>query len=308
MDKVKIPIWFFMLSSFYFLLLPFTFSSFAEDQIVAVVNNEVITKKDVNDFSNFMRLQLSKEYREDQIERKIQSMKSDLLDKLIEDRLILQEAKKNNVQIDESKIKSKMEEVRKHYASEEEFKNSLEKQGMVLADLETKIREQLLMYNSINVFVKKKVAVNPGDITDFYYKNIKDFKMSEQREFESIVLDNPDTAQEVSTKLAAGDNLIDLSLKYAFKVNNLTAKAGGELRKDIEDAVFLLKVGDISPVIKIDDKYYIFKLDKITPAREESLEEAKDSIYRYLYDQKLQEELVSWLDELKRHAYIKISS
>ena len=78
---------------------------YAQDKIIAIVNSDVITQKDLNDFLNFMRMQLMTEYKGKELENKIQSMKLDLIDKLVEDRLILQQAKKNNIQIDEGRLR-----------------------------------------------------------------------------------------------------------------------------------------------------------------------------------------------------------
>ncbi len=71
--------------------LQFTaYNLFAQDKIAAIVNNDIITQKDLDDFLNFMRIQLSQDYSGKELENKIQAMKPDLLDRLIEDRLILQ--------------------------------------------------------------------------------------------------------------------------------------------------------------------------------------------------------------------------
>ena len=129
------------------LVVLFLFSGicFAQDKIVAVVNNEIITQKDLNDFVNFMRMQLSIELTGEQLEQKIQSMKADLLNKLIEDRIILQEAKKNKVLVDENRVKAKIDEIKGHYGREAEFQAALVQQGLAQADLELRLREQLLI-------------------------------------------------------------------------------------------------------------------------------------------------------------------
>ncbi|MDD5730450.1 MAG: peptidyl-prolyl cis-trans isomerase [Candidatus Omnitrophica bacterium] len=280
--------------------------SFAQDKIIAVVNNDIITQKDLDDFINFTRVQLARQYDEQKVEKEIQNIKKDLLDRLIEDRLIMQEAKKSEVKVDESRVKEKIEEIRKKYGSDAELNNSLKRQGLVLADLENKIREQLLMYSIVDSKVRSKVAVNPGEITDFYYKNADEFKVSEEREFDSINLDDENLAKEVCNKLRAGENLMDLSIKYTLKINKLSARKGGELRKDIEDAVFGLKINEVSDPVKSQDSFYVFRLTNIIPPRQESFSEAKDNIYKYILDKKMQEGLVDWLVQLKKKSYIKI--
>ena len=81
---------------------------------------------------------------------------------------------------------------------------------------------------------------------------------------------------------------------------------GEELRKEIEHTVFNLKIGEISNPVKIDDKYYIFKLNNINPSKQLNLSEVQDKINAFLFDRKFQEELKKWLDELKKESYIKI--
>ena len=69
---------------------------FADETVVAVVNNEVITKKDLNDFISFTRLQLA-QYSLEDTEERISQMLPDLINRLIEDRLILQAAYKADI-------------------------------------------------------------------------------------------------------------------------------------------------------------------------------------------------------------------
>jgi parvulin-like peptidyl-prolyl isomerase len=278
---------------------------YAQDKIIAIVNSDVITQKDLNDFLNFMRMQLMTEYKGKELENKIQSMKLDLIDKLVEDRLILQQAKKNNIQIDEGRIKARIEEIRKRYDSEREFQDALAKQGLVQADIELKIREQLLMYAIIDIKVRSKIIVNPGEVTDFYQANIRDFKLPEQREFESVTIDDENLAKEISYNLKNGQDFQEIAKRYSLAVNKFNTQ-DGQLRKDIEEEIFKMHLDEISEPIKIEKSYYIFKLNNIIPARQQGLSEAQDQIYTFLFNEKMEEALAKWLDEIKKHSYIKI--
>ena len=313
MDKVKRPIFagtpnlkFYILTcGFAFCVLTSTLTCYAQDKIIAIVNCDVITQKDLNDFISFMSMQLSREYRGRELEKRVQAMKLDLLDKLIEDRLILQEAKKNNITVDEGRVKAKISEIKKRYPSEGDFKNDLARQGLTQADIESKIREQLLMYNIVEYMVKDKILIRPDEVTNFYNKNIKEFVSGEERELETVTLENEDLAKTISYELKSGQKLVDLATRYPLTVNRLKARQG-DLRKDIEDAVFKLGILEVSSPIKIDGKYYILKLDNITPPKQLILSEVQDKIYALLFEKKMQEKLTKWLDELKQKSYIKI--
>ena len=294
--------------AFWVILSLFLLSSFcqAEDKIIAIVNKDIITQKDLNDFINFMRVQLMTEYKAEQLENKIQSIKSDLLQRLIEDRLILQEAKKEDIKVDETRVKGRINELKERYPSDTEFQESLKQQGLVQADLELKTREQLLMYSIVDIKIKSKIVVNPKEVTDFYEKNKQNFIIPEQREFELISVNEQELAQEISHKLKTGEPFADLAKKYSLSVNNFTGRKGGEFKKEIEDVVFNLKEAEISQPLKIEDQFYIFKLNNIIPYKQKNLTEVQDQIQALLFNEKMEEGLARWLDELKKKSYIKI--
>ncbi|MBU3958326.1 MAG: peptidyl-prolyl cis-trans isomerase [Candidatus Omnitrophica bacterium] len=309
-SKIKIitqKLKFFVLSyGFTFCVLAFTLSCFAQDKIVAIVNNDIITQKDLNDFINFMRMQLSAEYKEAELENKVESIKSDLLDRLIEDRIILQEAKKDKLEIDGNKVKEKIDQIKRRYVSDREFQDALSQQGLVQADLESRIREQLLMYNIIDTRIRREILIKPGEVTDFYQQNLEEFRIPEQREFNFIIVADKDLSREVFNNLKDNQDFAGVAKKYSLAVEKSSAKKGQELREDIERAIFTLNLGESSEPTEIEDSFYIFKLVNIIPSRQQVLSEAQDRIYAFLFEMKMQEGLTRWLGGLKEHSYIKI--
>lgn len=294
------------------LLLILVFCSFliiaeAQDKIVAIVNQDVITSKDFTDFLNFMRLQLSQQYKGKELDEKMAGVKVDLMNRLIEDRLILQEAKKSNIVIDEARIKSRINEAKKDYPTDTQFQAELVKQGLTQADIEKKIKEQFLMFNIVDKEVRSKILIKPEEITDFYEKNKKNFSSGEGRELEAISLENDDLARTVAYSLKSGAKLVDLAARYPLTINQLNVSQGDELRKEMEGVVTKLGINEVSEPVKIDEKFYIFRLINITPSKELTLEQVQDRIKNVLLEKKMQEGLTRWLDGLKKDSYIKIT-
>lgn len=281
---------------------------FAQDKVAAIVNNDVITQKDLNDFLNFMRVQLSAEYKGQELENKIQSMKLDLLDRLIEDKLILQEARRKKMVIDEGRVKSRIEEIKEKMGSDAEFQKSLKQQGLVQADIEAKIRDQFLMYGSIEMEIRSKIVVDPSEITDFYGRHKEEFKSRELREIESVSVEEEGVAANVFDELSGGKTVKEVSEKYKVQTNKFNIGKGEELRKEIEQAIFDLKVNEVSKPVRIENKFYIFIVNKITPSEQQTLDEAMETIQSYLFEKEMQEALAKWIDELKKNSYIKILS
>ena len=287
-----------------YIILPI---AFAEDKLVVVVNHEIITQKDLNDFLSFTRMQYSREFKGKALEDKVQGMKQNLLQRLIEDRLILQQAKNDKLTIEPSRIKTKIDEIKKRYGSESEFEGDLSKQGLVQADLENKIREQMLMYTVVDQKVRLKIVVRPDEITSYFNQNKGQFSKPEERQLTIIILADDSLAKTLSYNLRLGTKLEDLATRYTFTMDKLSAVRGEGLRKEIEETVFKLGVGEVSEPVKIDQQYYVFRLESIVASQQLNLAQAQDKIQEYLFEKKMQEELTNWLDELKKQSYIKIS-
>ncbi len=278
----------------------------AQDKVIAVVNNEIITQKDLADFLNFIRLQYSRQLQGKALEEKVNSLQRDLLQRLIEDRLILQQAKLDKVTYESSRVKAKIDGIKKRYASEVDFEADIAKQGLVQADLENKIGEQMLMFNFVEQKVRSKVIIRPDEITSFYAQNKKDFLKPQERILTLFILQDEAIAKTVSYQLRLGTSLEVLAGRYAFTTDKLSAVAGQELRPEIEATVFKLGISEVSSPVQLDTQYFIFKLDNIIGSQQLSLTQAQDKIRAYLFEKKLQEELAKWLDELKKQSYIKI--
>jgi peptidyl-prolyl cis-trans isomerase SurA len=276
------------------------------EEIVAVVNSDVITKKDLTDFTNFMRMQMAQAGMKSESEKKAQELKKDMLNKLIDDRLILQEAKKAEIKVDESKIKDRMKEIKKNYATEGEFVAELLKQGITEADIENRVREQFLMHNVVQSKIRNKIKIRPDEVTDFYNKHTLDFLVPGRRVYQMVSSTTEAGAKMAAKAMKEGDPLEPLVVKYELKIGSIEVERESALRKELEEAVASLIPGGVSEPVNVDNKFLVFKLETMEPSRQQTLAEVQDDITEFLYDQKMQGEMVKWIDELKANSYIKI--
>jgi len=277
----------------------------ALDKIVAVVNNEIITQSDLDNFVNFTRIQMADKLSGKQLEEKIAAMKPDLLQRLIEDKVILQEAKKNNIKSDESRVTARISEIKRRYPSDKQFQAALAEEGMVEANLVSKLRDQMLMYNIIDSKVRSKIVVKPVEITEFYNRNVALFKTQEERQFQSLTFASQDMAKTVYKQIKDGMDINEAAKKYSLTLNDLNAHRT-ELKKEIEDVLFDLKAGEISQPVENQGKFYLIKLNTIIPPRQQTLAEVREQVNNGLLERKMQEALAKWVEDLKKSAYIII--
>jgi len=280
-------------------------SSFAQEKIAAIVNKEIITQKDFSDFLNFMRMQMSQEYKGAELDKKMESMKNEFLEKLVEDRLIMQEAQKLKIQISPERIRERINSLRQRYPSDTHFQQSLKAQGLVEADLEARAREQMLMYAVIEEKIKKNILVTPSEVTEFYHQHGEEFVTPETGEFESLAADQKDAALSAVRDLKEGKDINDIANGLSLSYNKVDL-ARGQLKKEVEDIIFGLKPGEVSDPVEISERYYIFRLNKFNPPQKRTLIQAQEDIQNYLFNLKMQESMEKWVADLKKRSFIKI--
>ncbi|MFA5335846.1 MAG: SurA N-terminal domain-containing protein, partial [Candidatus Omnitrophota bacterium] len=79
-------------------------STGAANKILAVVNDEVLTQADLDIALGQIRADLENEYSGAELTAKVEAARKDYLNQMIEDKLILQEAKKMGVAVDDTEV------------------------------------------------------------------------------------------------------------------------------------------------------------------------------------------------------------
>jgi parvulin-like peptidyl-prolyl isomerase len=124
-------------------------------------------------------------------------------------------------------------------------------------------------------------------------------------------LSKKEMAQEIHDKLAGGAEFDRLAQMYS---DDSTKDAGGDwgwierktLNDDLAKVAFSLKTGEISPVIPLDNAYYILMVESTKPAVTKPLSQVQGEIVQNLIQQEKIKAQERWLKTLRDQAYIKI--
>ncbi len=284
-----------------------------DDGIIAVVNDEVITLKDLHDYIRQTYIGLVAEgVRGPQLKDIMLDLEKNGINKLIEDKIILTKANEIGMEVRDKLIDQRVARVKSRYASEQDFLNSLIEHGATVTDLRNKILEQLKIKYVIDHEVKAKIFVNPQEVTDFYEQNKKDFLRKERVNVDSIYImtDNDKAGAEKKAKealsfLQEGKDFKTISEQYS-DTPSVGIVEKGQFLPEIEDVIFALEEGQISSLVEVESGYYIFKPIGKIPASIASLREVNDTVFNLLYKNKFRQRFTNWLDKLKKQAYIEI--
>lgn len=297
------------------LIMPtLTISSYAvEDAIIAVVNDELITLKDLKSYILSTQASLVTEgIPEEKIKAIMAELQANGLNKLIEDKLILSHANNIGLEVQDKLVNERIRSIKSKYESEEKFFDALIKNGTTLTELKDKYKDQFKIQFVIEHEVKNKIYVNPQEVTDFYDNNKNLFQKNERVHLDSIYIGYGKDkeaalteAKEALSSIRSGKDFLEVAKQYSDSPS-LGEIEKGQLMPSIEDIIFNMKEGETSELVEVDTGIYIFKLLKLIEPKIAPLVEVKDKIYSYVYQNKLSENFRTWLETLKKDAYIEI--
>jgi foldase protein PrsA len=225
-----------------------------------------------------------------------------VLDGLITDKIIAQEIEKNNIKVSQEEIDQKLQEYMETYGGEENFLATIEAYGMELADYEKEVER----YLATNKLLEDRITITEEEMKTYFEENKDSFQQEEEVKASHILVSDLETANEVLEKLEAGEDFSELASKYSQDEankddgGNLGYFGKGEMVQEFEDAVFAMKVGDISEPVKTSYGYHIIRLDDKKEAKEAVFEEVKDEVREVLFEQKADDEYSNWLNEVKQ--------
>ena len=287
------------------------------NRIVAIVNDDVITQADVTEHLSALLEEPQSPVPSDADSVAMQEV---VLRRLIEQRLILQEAKRLDVTVSSEEIAKRFHALRGRFATEEEFQQSLSNSKLSPEQLKEKIREQLMVQRVIDSKVRSTIVVSPQEVAAALGTHPEQGKPGDRIRASHILVRVNDTRSpekartlidEVHQQLVKGADFSSLAKRYsedphAQDGGTMGWVAQGELLPELDAALFTLKPGELSEPIQTRLGFHLVKVEERRPVSSLSLTEANHAGYQQLYQQKFQDAFARWLGELKRRAYIEI--
>ena len=123
-------------------------------------------------------------------------------------------------------------------------------------------------------------------------------------------------AEAAVASLRASKNLIPDFIAMAKKESqdDLTAEKGGRLGwmekgglrwKEVEDAAFALKAGEIAGPIKSADGLHVILVEEVKAGEEKDYDSVKSQVMNMVYQEKRQKRINDWIEDLKREFYVE---
>jgi parvulin-like peptidyl-prolyl isomerase len=308
-DKIyfKKDLWFFFLG----FLLVFTPSCgndaklFNRDKVIARVDNTQITERDL---VKYYRTLVPSSIEEAGTAPVSMDLKKSLLERLIYDRLLMLQAAKTGITVNDEEVDQLYAGIAKDYGKD--FKGFLKRFHLTPEEWKKALRRNLLIDKVIKRHMRTVNDVSKEEIRAYYQAHLDEFKIPMQYHIFQIVVPTRKLAVQLINKLKKRQSFQSIAKKFSIFPEG---KRGGDMgywREDHLPAEFeivrQMRVGEISKILHSPYGYHIIMLTEIKEARQLSLKEAGPQIARKLLSKRRESEKELWFKKLKGKAHIVV--
>ena len=242
-----------------------------------------------------------------QCEQEYQQLRDQVMQLLTSFQWIEGEAEEQGVKVSDAEVKKTFEEQKKQsFPKDADYQKFLKDYDQTEDDILQRIKLDLLSNKIRDKIIKGKDKVSDAQIEDFYNKNKARFAQPERRDLRIVLTKTEAKANQAKAALENGESWKSVAKQYSIdeaskaQGGRLPAVAKGQQEKALDEAVFAAKMGTLEGPVKTQFGWYVFEVEKIQKATQQSLEQAKETIRQTLASQNQQKALDKFVSDFQK--------
>jgi peptidyl-prolyl cis-trans isomerase SurA len=283
------------------------------DQIVAQVNDEVITMSELQRASRSIETQegISSKGKEGK------DFERQLLESLIDRKLAKAEAKRRGIKIEDKELDAALENFKKrnHLLDEESLNQALTKAGLTLQELKQNLADQMTQERLLVMAVGLKSMVSETQVRQVYEERYKEGGV--QFHLCAIRMDLPPDAtaaqqEEIKRKaetiikeVREGATFPEVAKKYSLAEADVGFVSENDMDPRLAQFLGQLSPKGVAPVMTPQGIQLIQLLERRS-GQARPYEEVAPEIRRILTQQEMEKQFSVWVKTLRENAHIKI--
>lgn len=290
--------------------------------IAAIIENRVITMDDLQRKIGPYLRQLQKESSsQEDFEAKMTALAQEVLDKMIDDILIVNEFNSNKkLKIPNSLLENQYAKfmVEQFQGNRSHYLQYLEENGITDRELKEQQKEQLIIGHKRGLLRKSEAEISPMLINKYYEENKHLFMQKDAVHLRQIVLKADDNdsvlllekAQKVMKQLQQGQDFAQVAKQ--FSEDDMKASGGdwgwmnrSEIREELANVAFLLNKKEFSDIIILNNYAFILFVEDKKTAGTIPIEKVRDDIEKNLVNEHAKQAEAQHIQKLRKKAYIR---
>lgn len=298
----------------------FLFTQEIVEAIVVVVNDEVITLSQYKAKHEELLQSLRAQLQGEEFRKQYESLRKDILENMIIEVLLLQEAKKQGINVNEQ-VNMAIQKIKEdnNIQTDEDLRQALAQQGMDLESFRKRMEEDILKQNIIFSEVGRSIVIDDTDVVNYYKQHPDEFTVPLEYTLSAIYLSTEGKSEEeflakkkeIDEKIAAGEDFASLAGEYSEgpekeSQGDLGSFKEGELAENLRKAVEDLKEGETTSWIEISNGWYLLKMRERKESHLQTFEEARKTIEEKLYQEQQDKKYNEFMTKLRERSFVKI--
>jgi parvulin-like peptidyl-prolyl isomerase len=293
------------------------------DRVIAVVNDDVITQYELESTVELTLNRYGQSIPPRERERIAGEARKVLLDRMIDDLLLRQEAKRLGITVrDEEITKTIQENLQRRKMSLEDLQQLLFKDGSSYEKYREATRDDLIKMRIMQREIRPRISVTTEEIGLFYQEHRSEYEGKLMVRLQMIFLPAPDggdpavkeqqrvKAQDILKRIRAGEPFEALANEFT----PASARTGGDigyvekgsLNPALEEVAFGLKPGEMSDVIETPQGLYIIRAIDRRGGGSLSAKATREDVEERLYRDKMEKKYAEWQAERRQKAHVEI--
>jgi foldase protein PrsA len=234
------------------------------------------------------------------------ALKREVMQFLIQAEWVQQEAADQDIKVTDAQIKKSFEDQKKQaFPNDKQYNQFLASSGMTEEDILFRVRLDQLQQKLTQKVTEDAKKVSDADIEAYYEKNKKRFAQPERRDLRVVLTKTEAKANQAKQALDSGQSFKKVVKQYSIdeasksQAGLLPAVTEGQQEKAFDTAIFEAKKGQLEGPVKTQFGWYVFEVEKITPASQQSLEQSKETIKNLMRSQRQQKALDEFIKSFR---------
>jgi parvulin-like peptidyl-prolyl isomerase len=296
------------------------------DYVVAIVNDAIILNSELEARRIPVMAEAQQISDPKERERRIAKLTSQVLEEMVNEEVMVQAAEAAKIEVESSEVQAALDEIKQQNNLDDAgLASALAAQGFTLTNYKQEVRRQMLRLRAENQIVAPKVQITDEDIRARYDQMARRteqvqavrlshmlFKLPEHAT-EQQIADAKEKASKAIARVKGGEEFAKVA---ATESEDDTTKAtGGELgwfqrgsmaNPAWEPVVFAMDKGDVRGPVNGPQGFHVFQVTEVKRSDLKPFPEMKDQLQRELRRREMEKQTQSWVEELRKKAYVDI--
>jgi Parvulin-like peptidyl-prolyl isomerase len=242
-----------------------------------------------------------------QCQQEYAGLRDQVLTFLIQNKWLSGEASGLGVKVSNQEVQKEFERQKKQsFPADAQFKQFLATSGYQVDDLLFQVRGNLYEKKIRAKVTSGKDTVTDQQIAAYYAKNKSRFAQPERRDLLVVLTKTKAKADQAKAALAGGQSFAKVAKR--FSIDQASKAQGGKLpsvtpgqqEKAFNTAIFGARKGKLVGPVKTQFGYYVFKVTNVTPASQQTLIQARETIRTQLKSQSQQTALAAFVKKFQK--------